>query len=319
MRIGFDCSVLARPHPPGVVRVARESLLELERRAVLEVVRLAPAPEASLRAWRQRELPRAARELDGLHSFVSSFPLRCPVACIPTLHELPWRQGERENSDWRHRFWALWGPLRAARVITPSEFTRAGLGRLASRAAVIPWGVSPHFTEDARVPRERRVLVPGGARPKKQAQALLPALARLGGWTLAVTGAEQDWTKALADRARSQRVAFEFLGELDELELLREYQRASAVAMLARSEGFGLPVLEALACATHVLVPPQSAQAEVGGSAAERVVREDLPSLCAALERCAQRPNALGPARAAEFRWERTAAGIEQLWKEVLA
>lgn len=319
MRIGFDCSVLARAHPAGVARAAREALLALERRGVLEVVRLAPPSEADLRRWRHRELPRLAAGLDGLHAFVSSFPLRCRVPCVATIHELPWKNGESENNDWKHRFWAWFGPLRAGAILTPSEATRRALGPWSGRARVIPWGVAAPFAPDPTVPRERIVLVPGGARPKKNAQVLLPALAQLEGWKLVITGPRTDWTATLEAQARASAVPLEWLGELEDAALAREYQRASAVAMLARSEGFGLPVLEALACATHVLVPPGGAPAELAADCGQRVIREDIPSLRAALLRCELRDNPAGPARAREFSWERTAQGIEELWRELLA
>jgi glycosyltransferase involved in cell wall biosynthesis len=316
MRIGFDCSVLTHPHPAGVARVARETLAALERRGVLDVVRLAPPADAPLRRWRQLQLPGLARGLGGLHSFVSAFPLLAKVPIVATIHELPWRFGERENSDLRHRFWALAGPLRAASIIVPSATTRAGLAFAGKRVRHVPWGVASCFGEDPRIMRELRVLVPGGTRPKKRADALLPALAKLGGWTLAVSGPQTGWSEALRAQAQRQKVALEMLGELSDEALAIEYRRASAVALLARSEGFGLPALEALASGTHVLVTPRSAQAEVSGELGLRIVPQDLPAVCAALTRCAGECQSAGPAHAARFTWEHTAQRIEAIWQE---
>jgi glycosyltransferase involved in cell wall biosynthesis len=316
MRIGFDCSVLTHPHPAGVARVAHETLAELERRGVLEVVRLMPPANAPLRSWRQLQLPKLARGLRGLHSFVSAFPLFARVPIVATIHELPWRFGEQENSDLRHRFWALAGPLRAASVIVPSATTRAGLAWAGTRVRQVPWGVAGCFFEDPRTARELRVLVPGGTRPKKRADALLPALAKLGGWTLAISGPVTQWSEELRARAVQQQVPLDVLGELPDEALAVQYRRASAVALLARSEGFGLPALEALASGTHVLVTLRSAQAEVSGELGLRIVVEDLPSLCAALKRCAGERQSAGPAHAARFTWEHTAQHIEAIWRE---
>jgi len=78
MRVGFDVAALFRPHSRGLERVVRCTVEALERRASLEVERLAPQEGMDLRHWRQVELPRLEGELglDGLHSFTSAFPLR---------------------------------------------------------------------------------------------------------------------------------------------------------------------------------------------------------------------------------------------------
>ena len=125
-RVGFDVSALEPPHSPGVRRVTRELIDALERRGRLDVVRLAPTDadgRRSLFAWRQEALPRAveARRLVGLHSFTSAVALTGAGARVQTIHELPWRHDEPENAGAAHRLWAQLGPIRADRVITPTE------------------------------------------------------------------------------------------------------------------------------------------------------------------------------------------------------
>ena len=70
-RIGFDTSPLERPHPPGVVRATSGLVTALERRGIVEVVRLAPAPGDDLRKWRQGALPARVRR-DALAGLVPS-------------------------------------------------------------------------------------------------------------------------------------------------------------------------------------------------------------------------------------------------------
>ena len=198
MRVGFDCSPLSRPHPPGLVRVARELLAALEERGRIEVVRLAPPERVSLRRWRQRELADApaALGLAGSHSFVSAFALRGRGARVQTVHELPWRHGVRENADLAHRFWAWIGPLRADRVLVGTEHVARDIRRRLSpgkqRVRVCPWGVSSAFAEEPppgeidevllgryRLPGGPFALALGAVRPKKQLGALLEGLAKL--------------------------------------------------------------------------------------------------------------------------------------------
>src|SRR5262245_14997149 len=102
MRVGFDVSALTHPHSRGLTRVAAGLVPALERGGRTEVVRLAPERGVRLRSWRQRDLPRLARGLAGLHSFTSAFPLRGPGARVQTIHELPWRHGVAENAGLRH-------------------------------------------------------------------------------------------------------------------------------------------------------------------------------------------------------------------------
>ncbi|MBK7644842.1 MAG: glycosyltransferase [Planctomycetes bacterium] len=325
VRIGFDVSPLHRPHPPGIVRVVRETVAALERRGRVEVVRLAPPEGAKLRSWRAHELPQAATELDGLHSFLSAFPLRGPGARVQTIHELPWLHGVVENADLAHRFWNWVGPLRAHAVVTATEYTARDLrarwlpGR--ARVRVIPWGVGAPFGP-ALLERVQVIFCPGASRAKKGLAAVIDGVAWLDERpTLVVTGPRTAEFERCELRARAAGVKLLYREHLDEEELVLHYRSSIATALLSHSEGFGLPVLESMACGTPVIVPRDSAQAEVAGPAGLRVDPESPESVASAIdhargERAELR--AKGVERARGVSWNRTAAGIEELWAEIL-
>jgi glycosyltransferase involved in cell wall biosynthesis len=323
VRIGFDVSPLHRPHPGGLVRVVHECIAALERRGRIEVVRLAPPPGASLRRWRQRDLARRAGELQGLHSFVSAFTILGPGPRVQTIHELPWRHGVTENADLAHRLWNWFGPLRAQAVVTATEFSASDLrarilpGR--AKVRVVPWGVGAPFGPGA-ADRQNMFFCPGATRAKKGLAAVIEAAARLAPRpSVVVSGPASGELERCGLRARELGVSLVHREHLDERELVEHYRSARAVPLLSRSEGFGLPVLEALACGTPVIVPRASAQAEVAGGAGLLVDPADPASIAAAIESLGEGLRAKGLERAREFSWDRTAAAIEDLWTELLA
>lgn len=344
LRIGFDVSPLHVPHPPGVVRATRGLVEALERRGVLAVVRL--APEGELREWRHRRLPRLAGELGlhGIHSPVSSFPTRGPGRRVQTIHELPWRHGVQENADWKHRFWAAWGPLRADRVLCPSEFVARDLRRRllpgAARIRVVPWGVGAPFgdlpapgTVDEVVLGKYRLgadpiaLCLGAVREKKNLAAVLHGLAevrRRHGPRIQLVVTGPDTPQLRRDLGLvSQLGLSRFVstpGSIDERDLPSLLRLASVVPVLSRSEGFAFPVLEALASGVPVVVPRDSAQSELAGPAGIVVDPENAASVADGLVRAVMERETLrfdGLERAAAFTWERCAERVEELWREL--
>jgi glycosyltransferase involved in cell wall biosynthesis len=344
MRVGFDVSPLHRPHPRGLVRITRELVRALERRGRIEIVRLTPPDGARLAAWRQLELPRVVRTLGlaGIHSCVSAFPLRGGGRRVQTIHELPWRHGVRENAGVRHRAWAALGPLRADAVVTATEFTARDLSArvLPGRAKirVIPWGIGAPFADEPelgsvdevvlgryRLPQSPLVLCLGAVRPKKNLAAVVRGLAvhvRRGGAPVQLVVSGGDTPQLRKDLGLVARLGLSrFVSTpdaIDEADLPALLRLANAVAVLSRSEGFGLPVLEAMASATPVIVAQGTAPAEVAGSPGIHVDPDDSASVADGLERALRERESLRVAlvsRAREFSWDRTAQGVESIWE----
>lgn len=346
MRVAFDVSPLVQPHPPGVVRATAGLVSALERRGVLEVVRVAPEPDEAPRPWRQKRVPQLLRALEaqGFHSAVSAIPLRAPCPVVQTVHELPWRHGVEENADLRHRLWAALGPLRAARVVCPSEHVAADLRarRLpgAERVRVIPWGREERFTPEPAPGEVDEVLLgryslgqdallfcPGAVRAKKNLAALLHGLAALVArkgprFQVVVSGehgADLRRDLGLVSRLGLARYV-STPGTIEDAHLPGLYRLATAVPVLSRSEGFAFPVLEALACGTPVIVPRDSAQAELAGAAGFVVDPGDPESVADALLRAHTEREELRfvlPERAAGYTWDLAAERVEALWKEL--
>jgi glycosyltransferase involved in cell wall biosynthesis len=338
-RVGFDVSPLHAPHPTGVVRATRGLVEALEARGMIEVVRL--APQGDLRAWRHRRLPKIERDLGlaGIHSPVSAFPWRGRGGRVQTVHEVPWRHGVAENSDWKHRAWAALGPMRADAVIAPSEHVARDLRRSA-KVRVVPWGVGAPFEPEPpigavdevvlakyRLGQDPLALCLGAVRAKKNLEAAIRGLAELRERNgprvqLVVTGEDTpDLRRDLGLVAQLGLSRFVSTpGVVSDSDLPSLIRLASAVVVLSRSEGFAFPVLEALACATPAVVARDSAQSELAGSAGIAVDAGDPASVARGFERAIAEREDLRPqlvARAAEFTWSRCAEQVEAIWKEI--
>ncbi len=300
-----------------------------------EWVPLAPEPGSGSRAWRHLELPRLVRRhgLVGLHAFTSGFCVRGPGWRTATVHELPWRHDERENAGFAHRLWARHGWRRAARLVTASRRTAADLAREAPRAAsrirFVPFGVEPAFFAeplDAVVLKELQlepgfVLIPGGARAKKRLGDALLAAAHLGQTVVVATGARTPEFVAMEALAHRLGVRLVAPGMVREDRWPGLVAAAGVVLCIARSEGFALPVVEALAVCVRPVVPPDSQGADLANGHAEIADPTDSGALAAAIERARgvdDAARAAGRAHAAGFTFERTAQGLMDVWEELI-
>jgi len=321
VRVGIDVSPLVQTRA-GTARHVLGLLGELSGRPGLELVGLEAGGTGRLASvrrdalWYPFRLGHASAQLDVLHCTTFRAPVspRAPLAV--TVHDLGVLRHPDAFPRW-HRLTgslALRGAVRAAdAIVAVSAFTRDELVALldvpVDRIRVVPNGVDPVFTVEGPVAEGDYVLAVGTLEPRKNLSTAVEAT-RLAGVELRVAGAA-GWGGLDVPG---------WVGEPGDEELAALMRGARCLVYPSLYEGFGLPVLEAMACGTPVVTSRGGATEEVAGGAAVLVDPRDPASIAAGVDEAARRRDALveiGLARAAMFTWRRSADLVEDLWREL--
>jgi glycosyltransferase involved in cell wall biosynthesis len=294
-----------------------------------------------LRVWRDR--------VDVFHAPAYTVPLALPCPSVLTVHDLTIvKFPEWFDHPWFRVYARAMLPIlvrRVARVVTVSQFSKRDLmkcyGLPDEKIRVIPNAVDHrlfHVRYDPQAVRAavqrfgiggEYILSVGTLEPRKNLTRLVQAFARLRArgvddHRLVVVG-EKGWKyEAIFEAVRTLGLEGEvrFLGRVPQSDLPLLYRGAALFAYPSLYEGFGLPVLEAMACGCPVVCSDRSAMPEVGGPAAILVDPEDPEALAGAMSQVlgdrslADAMRARGRTWAAEFHWEKAARALLALYEE---
>jgi glycosyltransferase involved in cell wall biosynthesis len=277
-----------------------------------------PARSQELRML--RSVPRALRQAGAaLAHFQHALPLRCPCPAVVTVHDLSF---ERDPSVMSRRDRAVFrfavprAVRRAAHVLAVSERTKADLVELygvdPQRITVTPHGVDPSFSPGEPA-ADTYLLLVGAVEPRKNPLAAADAAQELG-MPLVVVGPDRD--PGLV--AELERRGADVRGYLPKEQLVELYRGAAALVFPSRYEGFGLPVVEAMASGTPVVAAPDAAVREIAGDAAVFVAPDELADGVRRALADRDRLVAAGIERAARFTWEETAKRTLAVYRQVL-
>jgi glycosyltransferase involved in cell wall biosynthesis len=260
---------------------------------------------------------------DIVHGTNYQLPFSRRAKSIVNFWDMSWAFFPEVVPKRRLAYLKRWVPVaarRADRIICNSQQVKVEIcdhfGLDENRVAVIPLGVDTTVFKPAERMKdgEPYLLYVGTLDPRKNLSRLIEAHARLkDAPRLVLCGAKGGSYAELATLVESLNANVKFTGYTDPPTLLKYYQHAHVVLLPSLYEGFGLPVLEAMACGIPVLVSDIPVLREVSGDAALTVPVEDIEGISEGLQKLVDDDNLRqslrekGLARVAHFSWENTA------------
>lgn len=296
--------------------------------------RLPTANRPARIAWEQAVWPFAARRdrLDLMHSMAFATPRLAPCPVVVTIYDLSFVENPETFPAVQRRYLAAetaYSSRHAARLIAISESSRRDIHRVygtpLSRIDVVAPGVGEAYrplpADEVAAFRRRQelpdafLLHVGTLQPRKNIPLLLEALARLSrpGLPLVLIGGKGWSYDAIFERVSALGLdgQVRFAGYVADEELPFWYGAASALVVPSLYEGFGLPIVEALACGTPVVAADNSSLPEAGGDVALYFNPRDPDELTARLATALddplirERARTAGPIHAGRFSWAR--------------
>lgn len=331
LRVGFDVSPL-RLTRAGTARHIECLTAAIEAGGGVELRRYSFGGGSRATAaardvgWYLSGLPRAAARdrVDVLHCPTFRAPTRSRVPLVVTVHDLAVLRHPYLFNRWSREYGRRLLPAvaRAAdAIIAVSAFTGREVTDLlavpAGRVHVVPNAVGPPFQPDGPRAEGEYVLAVATLEPRKNLERLVE------GYLHADTGLEL--RVAGPGGWGGTRVAgpgVRWLGEVGTDELARLYRGARCVVYISLYEGFGLPVLEAMACGAPAVVAQAEAVLEVAGGAAVLVDGLDPDSIARGIVEAIDRGDelrGLGLGRAARYGWARAAERTVAVYRSVAA
>ncbi len=356
MRIALDVSPLDSPFITGVERSYLQLLDSLKNSsATHEFLLVAPqkprhlpswedsrfsfhstAPFGCNSFWRERGISRFARNkgIQLWHSHVQAIPILLDIPKVATMHEISWAETSGVSDEgpiWRRRLLASSVSRFADRIVCVSKRTRLNFLSLypsaSKKTVVIPHGVGNNFFDCVADSNPSTPNLFCLARPfkRKGLENLLRTFRIFldryqTPHNLVLGGPKNQRTRSLQELANrlalQDRVSFP--GWIEESELPAVYANSSAFLFPSESEGFGLPILEAMAAGTPVIAQNSASIPEVVGDAglltdfqAPSKAADDLFSLLGQRDAWIEK----GEKRAGCFPVDRPASTLLSLWE----
>jgi glycosyltransferase involved in cell wall biosynthesis len=336
--IALDATYSLDPSPSGVAVYSREILDGLARTHPETEFAFCYRPHRFRASWGVPLPPNARRRLLspglGLFHGLNQRLLRWWAGPkIATFHDLFVLTNQYSTPEFRNRFseQAREAAKRANMIIAVSEFTRGQvislLGVEPSRVRVIHHGVRA-LPCAATQAREKIILSAGAIQTRKNIARLVEAFEAIDpSWRLVLIGSNGYGADAIHARiaASPARERIAVLGYVPVEDLATWYARAQVFAFPSLDEGFGMPVLEAMAAGAAVVTSNRSALPEVAGDAAILIDPENLDALIDGLRRVTEDVELRadltqrGIQRARQFTWEKAVAETWSVYREVLA
>jgi glycosyltransferase involved in cell wall biosynthesis len=341
VHVALDATYSLGRNLSGVGVYSREILFGLARSHPQDRFLFCYRPHRFLRSFQDplprnasRRILRGAPKADLFHALNQRVdaPARLTVT---TFHDLFVITGEYSTPEFRARFaeQAREAARRSDLIIAISRFTANQVEEFLavepSRIRVIPHGVHVPPEAAQNTSRQDLVLFVGAIQRRKNVARLVRAFERMpASWRLALAGAADGFGAAEelhAVESSPRRSDIDVLGYVTQTELEALYRRARIFAFPSLDEGFGMPVLDAMANSVPVITSQRSALPEVAGDAALLVNPDDPEEIAAALVRLAS-DEALcddlarrGRDRALQFSWESTLVKTWDVYRELTA
>jgi glycosyltransferase involved in cell wall biosynthesis len=321
----------------GVGVYSREILLGLAAAYPEAGFQFCYRPHRFLRSFRERlpgncrrfllQEPILPRRADIFHGLNQRLPTRRLRRTVTTFHDLFVLTGEYSTPEFRRRFaeQARRAATESDRIIAVSAFTATQVEQLLgverSRIRVVHHGV--HIPPASPLEREKIILHVGAIQMRKNISRLVEAFESVpSDWRLVLAGSAGFGAEEILSKIRNSRVSI--LGYVSAAELAGWYARAMILAFPSLDEGFGIPVLEAMAAGVPVITSNVSALAEVAGDAALLVNPESGEELSEALRTMVADASLRedfarkGLARAAAFTWPKAVENTWRVYRELL-
>jgi glycosyltransferase involved in cell wall biosynthesis len=343
VRIALDATYSVDPYPSGIAVYSRE---------ILDGLAAAHPNDSFLHCYRPKQFRKARRprmanverrlllpplptfEADIFHALNQRVDHRPAKKVVTTFHDLFVMTAEYSTPEFRMRFsqQARQAAANSDFIIAVSEFTAGQVNELLnvprSRIRVIPHGVrTPEVASNSA--REKIILFVGTLQVRKNVARLVRAFEALPKeWQLILAGSPHGFgaeTILQQIEASPSRDRIRVTGYITRTELSHLYSRASIFAFPSLGEGFGMPVLEAMAHGLPVITSKHTALAEVAGGAAYLVDpgnSEEIEQALTSLIKDGQmrsRLIELGRQRAASFSWDRALAETYGVYFEMTA